>query len=86
MNAMQWYEKEKDHLVVNNYYVANDAYMFKGSPELYDSPPDGYELLFVKDDGSTGRWVGQRAGPQVSSNTAGGGVVGLPATGGSFRE
>ena len=86
MNAMQWYEKEKDHLVVNNYYVANDAYMFKGARNCYDSPPDGYELLFVKDDGSTGRWVGQRAGPQVSSNTAGGGVVGLPATGKAFEN
>ena len=46
----------------------------------------GKEPLFVKDDGSTGRWVGQRAGAQVSSNTAGRGLLGLPTTGATVEN
>jgi uncharacterized protein (TIGR03067 family) len=85
-NAMQWYEKEKDGLVVNGYYGANDADAFRTHPEFYDNPPGGYEFLFVKKDGSTERWVGQRAGPQVSSSTAGGGVAGITATGATVEN
>jgi hypothetical protein len=42
-NAMQWYEKEKDHLTVNRKYEHNGMFFppeaYEETPELYESPP-----------------------------------------------
>jgi hypothetical protein len=56
-NAMQWYEKEKDHLIVNGEYSRNSEWVPGGTydymPELYDklekdlaSPKPRMQLLF----------------------------------------
>jgi hypothetical protein len=55
-DAMRWYEKERDHLAVNNAYRGNDLVSptvetFERHPELYDNPPVGYEPLFVRKRG-----------------------------------
>jgi hypothetical protein len=51
-NAMQWYDKAKDHLTVNREYWRNDMYFpveqYEMQPELYNKFPQGMEreLLF----------------------------------------
>ena len=58
-NAMQWYEKEKDHLIVNVEYWHNSVWvpggMYDEMPELYDKlekdlakPKPWMKLLFEK--------------------------------------
>jgi len=53
-NAMQWYEQEKDHLVVNREFWRNEVRIelevHERRPEFYDQFPDGMtrELLFEK--------------------------------------
>jgi hypothetical protein len=56
-NAMQWYEKEKNHLTVNGQYCNNTMYLpaevYDEMPEYYDKveknpSASGMELLFEK--------------------------------------
>ncbi|HEY2411267.1 MAG TPA: hypothetical protein VGI40_03445 [Pirellulaceae bacterium] len=59
-NAMQWYEKEKDHLVVNPNYWRNEMHfpleMYEMNPKLYDEFPSQIkrELLFERKTPSQG--------------------------------
>jgi hypothetical protein len=51
-NAMQWYEKEKDHLVYNRLYRLNDESFpvesYERYPDLYEKKVVGRELLFLR--------------------------------------
>jgi uncharacterized protein (TIGR03067 family) len=60
-NAMQWYEKEKDNLVVNPNYRRNEIFFplesYERNPKLYEDPPPSpfkRELLFVSKTPSQG--------------------------------
>jgi hypothetical protein len=53
-NAMRWYEKEKDDLVVNQSYTLNETShgisftveTYETHPEFYDNPPEPRDPLF----------------------------------------
>jgi hypothetical protein len=53
-NAMQWYEKEKEHLVLNDRYWMDDTELpsewYERSSELYEELPKGHRraLLFTR--------------------------------------
>lgn len=56
-NAMQWYEKQKSHLIVNSAYTLNETSngrmfsieSYEENPEYYDRPPQAREPLFKKE-------------------------------------
>ena len=62
-NAMQWYERHKERLVVNQGYVLNEISnggaftigSYDANPEFYDHPPYARDPLFKRNAGSPGR-------------------------------
>lgn len=76
-NAMQWYQQEKDHLIVNSEFYRNDRAFsvetYETDPELFDKPPAGFtwERLFREKTASQEAVRGDRSAQPEGKSSGG---------------